>query len=210
MNPHPNHGETRAMLSWSAINTFHKIMPNAFDGQLGHRLGLTHNCNLIEGIPKVDGFYSLYLPEEREVCSRLFSGTNSVRSGLADFLGVSQITAEGSDFDWVVRPSCLPLATVGQRPEFLNREETLNALLEPGFNPKNVVYLPPAARAFISATNRTEAKILASKFSAHHATMTVEANQPSMLIVAQSFYHPWNAYVDGKAAQLWPAGTSRP
>ena len=97
------------------------------------------------------------------------------------------------------------MATVGQRPEFLNREETLNALLEPGFNPKNVVYLPPAARAFISATNRTEAKILASKFSAHHATMTVEANQPSMLIVAQSFYHPWNAYVDGKAAQLWRA-----
>jgi uncharacterized membrane protein YfhO len=33
----------------------------------------------------------------------------------------------------------------------------------------------------------------------------VEAAAPTLLVAAQTYYHPWQAYVDGKPTPLWPA-----
>src|SRR6185369_8018508 len=63
MQPRPEAGHSRAALSYRAIEKFHTtIVPNRFESVIGHRMGLYDNCNLIEGLAKVDGFYSLYLP----------------------------------------------------------------------------------------------------------------------------------------------------
>ena len=35
--------------------------------------------------------------------------------------------------------------------------------------------------------------------------MEVIAEAPAMVVVAQAYYHPWQAYVDGKRTRLWRA-----
>src|SRR5262249_53918438 len=61
LNPKPQTGESRAMLRLSALIGLHeKILGKAFEGYICNRLGLYDNCNILDGIPKVDGFYALY------------------------------------------------------------------------------------------------------------------------------------------------------
>ena len=38
-----------------------------------------------------------------------------------------------------------------------------------------------------------------------HVEAEVEAEAPAMVVVAQAYYHPWHAYVDGKSTPLWRA-----
>jgi len=207
MTPRPKMGESRAMLGRLAIEKFHQtIVSNAFEGYLGCRLGLYDNCNLLEDMPKIDGFYSLYLPNEREVRFRLVASSNSIPQRLADFLGVSQMTAPGKYLDWTGRTTWMPIITAGQRPEFIDeREAILTAMQREDFDSSKVVYLPSSAGPFIKATNQTDSKVLRQHVTAHLITADVEANQPSLMVVAQTFYHPWKAYVDGVPAVLWQA-----
>src|SRR2546429_3520343 len=58
LKPRPTLGESRAALSFSAVWQFHSTMlSDPFKTYLGDRLGLFSNCNLLELLPKVDGFY---------------------------------------------------------------------------------------------------------------------------------------------------------
>src|SRR5438477_5145853 len=206
MKPRPRPGDSRAMLSFRALEKFHTtIISNSFAAVLGFRLGLYDNCNLLEGVPKIDGFYSLYLPEEQQVRFSLFISANSIRSGLADFLGVSQISSSANLLDWQPRPTWMPMVTAGQRPEFAEREKTLEQISAADFDPAKVVYLPMEAKGIITVSNNVRAQILAQSVSPHRITIEVESYDASMLVVAQSFYHRWKAKVDGKAAVLWRA-----
>ncbi|MEO8426403.1 MAG: hypothetical protein ABI651_04745, partial [Verrucomicrobiota bacterium] len=206
LNPVPRMGETRAMLSHVAIIKFlNTLLADPFNGYLGTRLGLSNDCNLLEEIPKVDGFYPLYLREERQVRARLYLSTNEILERVADYLGVNQITAEGKFFDWRPRPGALPLVTAGQMPIFADERTTLAALMRPDFEPNRVIYLPPEAKSFITITNQTCAEIVHQQFTAHRVEFTVEAAVPSIVSLAQAYYHPWKVWVDGKPARLWRA-----
>jgi uncharacterized membrane protein YfhO len=79
------------------------------------------------------------------------------------------------------------------------------ALINDGFEPLRMVYLPLEARGHIRVSGQTKAKILSSQFSPHRLGIEVEADAPAMVVVAQAFYHPWHAYVDGRPARLWRA-----
>ena len=175
----------------------------------------------------MDGFYSLYVKEEFETRSILYLSTNTVpanllsdqlllrkllflstnnfASSLADFLGVCQITAPGKLFDWETRATYMPLVTAGQKPVFVDATTPLRRLLEPAFNPRQIVYLPVEAKPSISVTNQTQARIISGRFSAHRVVFETEAEQPSLVVAAQTFYPCWKAYVDGQPARLWHA-----
>jgi len=45
-------------------------------------------------------------------------------------------------------------------------------------------------------------KITVLKFSAQRIEMQVDSTMPAMVVVAQAFYHPWHAYVDGVRVPL--------
>jgi hypothetical protein len=228
LNPKPTLGESRAIPSFSAYWRFHfTLLSDPFNTYLGARLGLFADSNLLDGVPKVDGFYSLYVLEQIEVRSALslstnvlptnylsneffsrqiyYISTNYFATNLADFLGVCQITAPGKLFDWEARPSYMPIFTAGQRPVFVDAGASLLALLDPAFNPRQMVYLPVDAKPFITVTNRTQARIVSREFSAHGILLHVEADQPSLVVAAQTYYPCWKAYVDGQAARLWHA-----
>jgi hypothetical protein len=204
--PPPVHGQGRVMISPRAEQyLLMSGVPNLSSDLLGKRLALWSNLHLLEGIPKVNGSSTLQLREQMEVQTLLYASTNTDLPRLADFLAVSRMTAPGQILDWTARETGLPLATLGQKPIFTDAMETLQTLTNSAFNPGRVVYLPLDARPFITITNETKAKILSQKYSSHRIELEIDAAEPSLLVVAQSFYHPWRAYVDEAPTAIFRA-----
>jgi hypothetical protein len=195
IKPPTNHA--RVMVSPFAVRKmFYSEQTNSYRTYVWHRLGLMGNCNLIESIPKVDGFYSLYLREERPVRLMLMYAPNDKYSeSLADFASVAAVTAPGQVVEWAARTNYLPLATAGQKPLFADDSSTLQALADPVFDPRRVVYLPLEARGHVTVTNRTHAVISVKERTAHRIELEANAEEPSLVVLSQAFYHPWKARI---------------
>jgi len=206
MNPQPELGGSRAMISpVAAMELINFAASDPKNNFLAKRLGYCANANLLDAIPKVDGFFSLTPRENDDVESLLYGATNADYPRLEDFLGVSQITAPDQIFHWQSRDHYLPLVTAGQQPVFLNDADTLRALAQPGFDGSKVVYLLPSAKSLVVITNQTSAHIINSHFGTQQVDVDAEADAPSLVVVAQSYYHDWRAYVDGAATPLLQA-----
>ena len=99
----------------------------------------------------------------------------------------------------------MPWATIGQQPVFLDDAATLAALGRPDFAPRAVVYLPVEAREKVSAKTDATARILSSTIAAEKCAFQTQADTNTMLVMAQSYYHCWQASVDGSGVPLWRA-----
>jgi hypothetical protein len=124
---------------------------------------------------------------------------------LADFVGASQISSADTSFTWTNRPHFMPLVTAGQKPIFTDIGDTVRAMASQDFDPRTTVYLPLELSRQVTVTNFSTAKILQSQTQAQRTEFTVEAQAPSLVVVAQVFYNPWHAYVDGQRVELWTA-----
>lgn len=221
LSPEPRRGGSRVMTSPDArAKLFRLNLTNAVDDYLFSRLGFLGNCNLLDDIPKVESFYPLYPRGVEPLRALLYASTNTDLPRLADFLGVSQITAPGKMIDWQARAGFLPPVTAGQKPVFADDTESLRSLAAPAFDPRGEVFLPVDARPLITVTNRTTATIRAARFTNSRVTLTVDAVAPSLVVIAQTYYHWWRASVDDRPVRLWranyafqalevPAGTHR-
>ena len=206
MSFRPRLGESRALVSRQA----ERLLDRAGTADLvaycvGIRGALFKNNNLLEGIPKVDGFCSVQLKHQAEIYFVLTAGTNSLAEPLSDFLGVAQVTAPDNFFAWQSRSNSLPLVTAGQRPAFASDTEILKAVAADDFDPRRVVYLPAGVQTEVGATNGSDAKIISAQWAAHRIRISVEAATPAVVVVAQSFYHNWRASVDGHPTPIWRA-----
>jgi hypothetical protein len=203
MQPQPALGESRALVTPKAAMDFIGFaLSDPKNNYLAKRLGYCANCNLLDAVPKVDGFFSLLPRENDGLISLLYGATNKNFPRLNDFLGVSQITAPDEFFHWQPRRSFLPLVTAGQKPVFLDDSGTLRALTQPDFDGGNMVLLPPEAKSLVTVTNQTATRVLNSQFKAQRVDIEVEAAGPSLVVVAQTYYHNWRAYVDDQPTQL--------
>jgi hypothetical protein len=206
LDPRPRLGESRAALTIHARTVFTRAgTSNLTQTYLCLRNGLLANANLIDKIPKVDGFYALWIREARDVELRLFKTDDDVRPGLGRFMGISQLTSDTNLMAWEAQPGYLPMVTAGQQPVFLSSGKTLAALMNTNFSPETVVFLPETARGRIRATNSGTARVISSTVREHRVEAEIEASQPSMVVVAQTFYPGWRARVDGQPAPLWRA-----
>src|SRR5206468_329488 len=143
LSPKPQHGIGRAMISPGANEAFYGTsLTNALASYLSKRAGLVTDCNLLEDISKLDGFFSLYLKEASQVWALLYVSGSTNLSGLLDFLNVSHTTVPGKLFDWETRTNFLPFVTAGLRPVFADDRVALGSITAPDFNPGEVVYLP--------------------------------------------------------------------
>jgi len=68
------------------------IMPKLSDLYLAARLNYFSDCNLLDEVPKLNGFFSLYPRECGRMNQVLYASTNTFLPGLMDFLGVSHAT----------------------------------------------------------------------------------------------------------------------
>ena len=133
------------------------------------------DCNLLDAVPKVDGFLSLTPRENDDVLSLFYTRTNADFPGLEDFMGVSQISAPDQIYHWQSRSNFLPLVTAGQKPVFLDDADTLRALTQPDFDGSKIVFLPTEDKSFVTVSNQTAARILDSKFGNQTVDIEVEA-----------------------------------
>jgi hypothetical protein len=206
LSPRPSVGASRVMAMPEALLKLNStIVSNAFDCVLGVRLGLYHNCNLLEKIAKADGFYALYLAREQAIRARLFWAPGMPTPAITEFLAVSHVMTTNAFLRWQNTPHSMPIITVGQNPVFATSEEAVTAMGSTNFRPREVVYLPLQARSFIAASNRTGATILSSRMEAHRIDFEVESPAPALVVISQMHYQPWHAYVDGAPVKIWPA-----
>jgi hypothetical protein len=203
MNPQPELGGSRAMLAPMAIHQFvHSAVASPQNTFLVGRLAYGADCNLLDAVPKVDGFLSLMPRECDDFQSLLYTATNADFPRLDDFMGVSQMTAPDQIYHWQSRSNFLPLVTAGQKPVFLDDAGTLRALTQPDFDGAKIVFLPPDEKSSVTVTNQTSARIVNSKFGTQIVDVEVEAAEPSLIVVAQTYYHNWRAAVDGQPTRL--------
>jgi hypothetical protein len=203
MNPQPALGKSRAMLTpmaeWQFVHTAISSPKNTF---LIGRLAYGANCNLLDAVPKVDGFLSLTPRENDDVLSLFYTRTNADLPGLQDFMGVSQMSAPDQIYHWQSRSNFLPLVTAGQKPVFLGDADTLRALTQSDFDGSKIVFLPPEAKSFVTFTSGTSARVADSHFENQNVDAGIEAAEPSLVVVSQTYYHDWHAYVDGHETPL--------
>lgn len=204
--PPVGHGVGRVMISPGAEQVLnYSGEPDLQKQFLGRRRALWSNLNLLDGIPKVNGSSTLQLREQAEVQSLLYGPRGTNLFGVMDFLNVAHTTAPQSALEWQARSNALPLVSIGQAPRFADGPATLRALAEPAFNPREVVYLPLEARSSLAAERVPDAQVLSSRFTAQQVDVEVQSRRPALLVVAQSYYHRWQATVDGVPAPLWRA-----
>ena len=209
MNPQPKLGGSRAMLTPMAEWQFvHSAIASPQNNFLVGRLALGANCNLLDSMPKVDGFFSLTPHENDDVLSLFYTRTNADYPGLENFLGVSQISAPDQIYHWQSRSNFLPLVTAGQQPVCLDDADTLLALARPDFDGRKVVYLPPEDKSAVVATNPTIARVTNPRFTNRTVDADVEADGPALVVVAQTYYHNWHAEVDGQPLPLLRANVA--
>ena len=206
MNPRPQSGVSRAAMSIPAMQMFQGLgQSNLVEAYLGRRLGLSYNLNLLERIPKVDSFFPLFLREAQAVRFRLFRGPTDLRSGVADAMAISHVTAPGKLFEFSFRSNFFPMISAGQGPRFLPAEQILDGLIEPDFDARKTVLMTDEARAAFSNISASSAEVKLEKIAAHKIAFVVRDSAPVAVVISQTFYHPWRASVDGAGARLWRA-----
>jgi Bacterial membrane protein YfhO len=202
MNPQPELGGSRAMVSPKAYMEFIQMaVRDPKVNFLAKRAGYCADCNLLDAVPKVDGFFSLTTRENNNLFSLIYGATNDFPR-LEDFMGVSQITAPDEIYNWQPRKTFLPLVTAGRKPIFLDDANTLQALASDKFDGSKMVFLAPEQKSLVTVTNGTMAQVVSSKIQNNRVEIEVTSPAPSLVVVAQTFYHNWQATVDGQQVPL--------
>jgi hypothetical protein len=206
MEPKPAHGKSRVMLSpWAEVHLLYSRVPDFLGDLVGKRLAFWLNLNLIDGIPRIGGAFTLQLRESAEVESVLYRNIRTDLPRLADFLSVSQMTKPGEIVEWIARTNYLPMATAGQEPVFAESNPVLEQLAQPTFDARRVVYLPASTKTGTRVTSLAQAEILSSDFRPQRVELQVQARQPSWVVLSQTYSSHWKARVDGRMVPVWPA-----
>ncbi|HEY5912948.1 MAG TPA: YfhO family protein [Verrucomicrobiae bacterium] len=199
-------GESRVMLAPVAEETLRlNATPSLKNDLLANRLAFFADSNLLDGVPQVYGFFSLAPYHMSELANLPYVQTNRDFSVLIDFMGATKTTVPGKPLDWEDRPNAMPIVTAGQKPVFADEKASIAALLQTNVNFRRIVLLPAEARASISTTSQNPVRVLNSQFERHKVRLQVETPAPSMVVISQSHYPAWQAFIDGKPAKIWRA-----
>jgi hypothetical protein len=205
-NPIPNIAESRLMMSsFSARQLYYNPASDMKNNFLLDRAVFLANCNLLDGLPKVDGFFSLNLRESDKVLWLLDSRAGRKLDALEDMLSVSQTIAPGKVFDWVPRPNYIPIASIGQAPIFSDDSTAFDAIDKGTADFHDVVYLPVEAKEAVQAKREAQARVVSKDFTPSRQSIEVETPAPAILVLSQAYYHNWEADVDGAPTILWRA-----
>ena len=149
------------MLSPAAL-TFLRYNPTASleETYLRNRLAIRVNCNLLDDLPQIDGFFSLIPREISRVTALPYDHPDRASPGCWISWGYPKQPSRARRFDWAPRPSAMPLVTAGQQPVFADDRAAFDALSQTNLDLRQIVFLPLEARGSISATQQTAARVL--------------------------------------------------
>jgi hypothetical protein len=203
--PKPQLGTARAMLSPAGRDVVRFAIADPEQNYLRSRLATYPDCNLLDGVPEIDGFFSVVPREIARVTALPYEQRDRAFPPLLDFMGVAQMTVGGSTSDWRARPTAMPIVTAGQQPVFAEESKAFEALCQTNVDLRRVVYLPPEARGAVAAGPQPTARARVTEFSNRRVTLATDAPRPTVVVIAQAYYPAWKAYVDGRPAKLWRA-----
>jgi hypothetical protein len=190
-------GQGRVMVTPEAKKFFfNRGLPDAENDFLGKRLGGFANANLLDHQPKVDGLYSLYPAWHYDLVSAIYNRTNPVPPALTDVMAVSHQTSSNDVFSWSARPNARPMVTAGQRPEFLDPTAIKEKVIAGDIDPRTTVLLDPSWRGKTTATNRANVRVKMIQFSAHEIDFEVTSDAPTWVVISQTWYPAWQAWVN--------------
>jgi hypothetical protein len=207
MDPQPALGRSRLMMSpYAAHLLTYKPATDLKTNYVLDRIVFLADCNLLDGLPKVDGFFSL-TPQVSDRVLRLLEAARSRQQldNLEDLLSVSETIAPGKVFDWVPRTNYIPIVSIGQEPVFTNDEGAFEAIADIRSDFRKVVYMPLDGRSSITARRQPDARIVSEDFGNARRRLEVVTPGPALVVVGEAFYHDWHARVDGTAVALWRA-----
>jgi Bacterial membrane protein YfhO len=201
--PRPQLAAGRAVLHPRALLDLDgRMLPELDRTLLLQRQALFMNANLLEGIPKADGFFSLEPRATHEATLALYAGTNGLRDRLADFVGITHANPPPNIFQWQRRPTALPPITAGQRPAIVNDTNTLAAIAAADWNPHEQVFVTPWDEPALTNLDSAQATVTNVIWTAHRIEFQIEAPEPTLAVIAQSYYEGWQATVNGQPAWI--------
>lgn len=203
-------GSARSFLTLEAYEALRaRMLPDKTNDFLIRRETLLQNLNLIDGLPKLDGFFSLYTMREREFRLALYTSDLSEIQPALDFLGVARFSKPGAVTEWETRATALPLVTVGQAPQMMREGQILRRMLKPDFRPLETVFLhdraveaAPLMREIATTTVRVAASAKVVRFEPKRIEIAVSNATPVMMVVAESYDPNWSARADGKELRV--------
>lgn len=206
LKPKPELGQSRALISAGAEDRMYRSRVAQFkEDFIGKRLGLWCNLHLLEAVPKIEGASTLLVKEQADIQNLFHRQSDNEHPRLADFLGVTHTNMADAIAEWVQRSTALPWITAGQRPTFAEDTNAIAHVTDPNWNPREVMYLPKSVQDQVTATNHARATILSQSFGRHAIQFTVEAAEPTLVTIAQTFYPAWKAQIDDRLVPLWRA-----
>jgi hypothetical protein len=202
----PKPGESRACIHpWVNQMLGYATTTNALQYCYRNRQALFCNWNLVDDVAKINGFFSLYAREQAQLLAPFYTATNRLPDALLDFLAVTNINSVSNWFSMEPRPSAMSLVSIGQQPVFFADTQALARVISPEFQPRTEVLLPAETASQVKAEADPQARAQLIHFDAHHWTITVTAEKPTLLVAAQTYYPHWQATVDGQPVSLWRA-----
>lgn len=163
------------------------------------RMTLFANINLIDRIPKVDGFLALFPAEFSRVNAILHASTNSMYPGILKFLGVSQISGVDGRYEWGPISGGMPWLAGGARPVQAALGETVAAMTDPAFNPEQTVFLPLGALPEGVSIAPSNVVFSGEHWANHEVRAAISAPAPAIITLSQAFDRNWRVAVNGVA-----------
>ncbi|MGC9035044.1 MAG: YfhO family protein [Verrucomicrobiia bacterium] len=169
---------------------------------LSKRLGLFSNLNLIEGVSKTTGMFSLHIGTTAAIISRIYDTGIFIPSSLADFLSIHWIVKTNKQYEWIERGSYLPLVNFSRNIVFTNQIEIFNLIFSPEFKPEDVVYLTENFQNTIKNSELSTPKINIIEAKSHKILFKTSAPKQSIITISQSFYPEWEASIDNQKTAI--------
>ena len=211
LEPLPVHGRSRVMLSPTAdFQLRFTSTPDPMNDYLIYRSGMFSNCNLLEGMSKINGFYSLYIGTSMDIM-RIFYGQRPVpATPLKDFLGISHYTSQEAFYEWSPREDFMPMVTSGQKPVFGTTDNVIKVISSEDFKPAEHVFLQESDYESLKfrGSDWVQASIENVEVRPQSITFSTSGNGPSMAVIAQNYYPNWKATIDGELVPLFRANHS--
>lgn len=211
LEPVPVHGRSRAMLSPKAdFQLRFTSTPNPANDYLIYRSGLFSNCNLLEGISKINGFYSLYIASSMDVLRIFYGEKPQLATPLKNFLGISHYSAEDPYFEWDQRETFMPFVTHGQIPVLGNDQDILNIIASDNFQPEKYVFLRKDDSTHLKNQSGRwgDAEISQLSIQSQIIEFDSKSSDSCMAVIAQNHYPCWHAKVDGISVPIFRANHS--
>lgn len=203
LEPAPVHGTGRAALTTKAISELRrKSLPNISDTTVLHRLGIFDNVNLVDGLAKIDGIYSLYLADQQDVEARLTIGMDGLREPVADFLGVNQRPSATNIFHWLPRTNAMPFVTIGKAPVIADANAILEVMTTDRFRPRKEVFISGDIESVMDVHEDLAARVSDIELAPQRIRFKTFAMKRTLTVLSQANFTPWTARVNGELTPI--------